>query len=58
MPAEWEPHEATWIAWPHREEILAVECDPRRQEEVRRNWPCVRDRRVDAYAPIGSGVID
>ena len=17
MPAEWEPHEATWIAWPH-----------------------------------------
>jgi agmatine deiminase len=18
MPAEWEPHEATWIAWPHR----------------------------------------
>ncbi|HEU4680026.1 MAG TPA: agmatine deiminase family protein, partial [Terrimicrobiaceae bacterium] len=19
MPAEWEPHEATWISWPHRE---------------------------------------
>src|SRR5204863_4297673 len=19
MPAEWEPHEATWIAWPHNE---------------------------------------
>src|SRR5262245_54325117 len=18
MPAEWEPHEATWLAWPHR----------------------------------------
>ena len=18
MPAEWEPHESTWIAWPHR----------------------------------------
>ena len=17
MPAEWEPHEATWLAWPH-----------------------------------------
>ena len=17
MPAEWEPHQATWIAWPH-----------------------------------------
>ena len=20
MPAEWEPHEATWIAWPHKRE--------------------------------------
>ncbi len=20
MPAEWEPHEGTWIAWPHNEE--------------------------------------
>jgi agmatine deiminase len=20
MPAEWEPHEATWIAWPHEED--------------------------------------
>mgnify|MGYP002779886849 CR=1 FL=1 len=19
MPAEWEPHAATWLAWPHRE---------------------------------------
>ncbi len=18
MPAEWEPHEATWLSWPHR----------------------------------------
>jgi N-carbamoylputrescine amidase len=34
------------------EEILITECDPRRVEEVRRNWPFLRDRRVDAYAPI------
>ena len=20
MPAEWEPHDATWIAWPHNRE--------------------------------------
>src|SRR5437667_10624678 len=20
MPAEWEPHEATWIAWPHNKD--------------------------------------
>ncbi|MDQ3012235.1 MAG: agmatine deiminase family protein, partial [Acidobacteriota bacterium] len=19
MPAEWEPHEATWLSWPHKE---------------------------------------
>ncbi|MBX9600222.1 MAG: carbon-nitrogen hydrolase [Bryobacteraceae bacterium] len=35
-----------------REEILVVECDPERIEEVRRNWPFLRDRRIDAYQPI------
>jgi N-carbamoylputrescine amidase len=35
-----------------KEETLVVECDLRRMEEVRRNWPFLRDRRVDAYAPI------
>ena len=35
-----------------KEEILVVECDPRRVEEVRRNWPFLRDRRIDAYSPI------
>ena len=34
------------------EEILIVECDPRHMEDVRRNWPFLRDRRIDAYAPI------
>ena len=34
------------------EQILVAECDPHRIEEVRRNWPFLRDRRVDAYAPI------
>jgi N-carbamoylputrescine amidase len=34
------------------EEILVAECDPRRMEEVRRNWPFLRDRRTDAYAPL------
>jgi N-carbamoylputrescine amidase len=34
------------------EEILVVECDRARVEEVRRNWPFLRDRRIDAYAPI------
>ena len=35
-----------------KEEILVVECDPRRSDEVRRNWPFLRDRRIDAYGPI------
>jgi N-carbamoylputrescine amidase len=35
-----------------REETLIVECDPRRIEEMRRNWPFLRDRRIDAYAGI------
>jgi N-carbamoylputrescine amidase len=34
------------------EENLIVECDPHRMEEVRQNWPFLRDRRIDAYAPI------
>jgi N-carbamoylputrescine amidase len=40
------------------EETLVVECDPRRIEEVRRNWPFLRDRRIDAYGPILNRVID
>jgi N-carbamoylputrescine amidase len=34
------------------EEVLVVECDPALIESVRRNWPFLRDRRVDAYGPI------
>ncbi len=41
-----------------REEILIAECDPRRMDEVRRNWPFLRDRRIDAYGPICSRWID
>jgi len=40
------------------EEILIAECDPHRMEEVRRNWPFLRDRRIDAYSPILSRWLD
>jgi len=40
------------------EEILVVRIDPARQEEVRRNWPFLRDRRIDAYAPITRRLLD
>jgi N-carbamoylputrescine amidase len=32
--------------------ILIANCDPKLIEETRRNWPFLRDRRIDAYAPI------
>jgi len=35
-----------------KEETLIVECDPAESEETRRNWPFLRDRRIDAYQPI------
>jgi len=35
-----------------RPEVLVAECDPREVETVRRHWPFLRDRRVDAYGPI------
>ena len=34
------------------EAILTARCDPALIESVRRNWPFLRDRRVDAYGPI------
>jgi N-carbamoylputrescine amidase len=40
------------------EEVLVVECDLGRVEEVRRNWPFLRDRRIDAYGGIGSRLLD
>jgi N-carbamoylputrescine amidase len=40
------------------EEILIAECDPRTIDDTRRNWPFLRDRRIDAYPPILSRVID
>ncbi|MBX6331890.1 MAG: carbon-nitrogen hydrolase [Gemmatimonadaceae bacterium] len=32
--------------------ILIAKCDPALIEYTRRNWPFLRDRRIDAYAPI------
>jgi N-carbamoylputrescine amidase len=34
------------------EEILVVELDRRRSEDVRRIWPFLRDRRIDAYGDL------
>jgi len=41
-----------------QEEILIAEVDPRRLEDVRRHWPFLRDRRIDAYKGIESRYLD
>ena len=41
-----------------REEILIAEIDLALLEDTRRNWPFLRDRRIDAYAPITRRFID
>ncbi len=41
-----------------KEEILIGEVDLRLIEETRRNWPFLRDRRIDSYAPITQRMID
>jgi N-carbamoylputrescine amidase len=40
------------------EEILIAAVDPRLQEETRRNWPFLRDRRIDAYQAITNRLSD
>jgi len=39
-------------------EVLVVECDLGRQEAVRRGWPFLRDRRIDAYGGLDTRLLD
>ena len=41
-----------------KEEILVAEVDLRLLEDTRRNWPFLRDRRIDAYQPIVHRFLD
>ena len=44
---------------PHdREDILIAEVDTALLEDQRRNWPFLRDRRIDAYPPIVQRFLD
>lgn len=40
------------------EEILIAEINPTLLEDTRRNWPFLRDRRIDAYSPITQRFLD
>jgi len=41
-----------------KEEIVIAEIDPERIEFIRRNWPFLRDRRIDSYEGITKRIID
>ncbi|HWC15701.1 MAG TPA: carbon-nitrogen hydrolase [Terriglobales bacterium] len=41
-----------------REEILVAEVNLREIEDVRRNWPFLRDRRIESYSEIGHRFLD
>ena len=41
-----------------KEEVLIAEIDLKQMEEIRRNWPFLRDRRVDSYGEIAHRFID
>ncbi|MBL9142005.1 MAG: carbon-nitrogen hydrolase [Phycisphaerae bacterium] len=41
-----------------QEEVLVVTCDLNRIEEIRRGWPFLRDRRVDAYHGLTQRFLD
>jgi len=40
------------------EAVLVVDCDLAAIERVRRDWPFLRDRRIDAYAGLGERFLD
>ncbi|MET0552895.1 MAG: carbon-nitrogen hydrolase [Vicinamibacteria bacterium] len=40
------------------EEVLVAKVDLARMEDVRRNWPFLRDRRIDAYSGIERRFLD
>lgn len=59
MPAEWEPHEATWLAWPHYEPHWPRKIEPvpyvyaeiiRALIPVERVYICVNDEKMEAAA--------
>jgi N-carbamoylputrescine amidase len=40
------------------EAVLVVDCDLSQIERVRRDWPFLRDRRIDAYEGLGERFLD
>ncbi len=54
-----DPFGRVILQGPHdREDILVGEIDLKLIEDTRRNWPFLRDRRIDAYQPITQRFLD
>jgi N-carbamoylputrescine amidase len=54
-----DPFGRILVQAPHdREDILVAEIDLKLLEDTRRNWPFLRDRRIDAYGGITSRFLD
>ena len=41
-----------------QEELVIVRCDMEKLEDIRRNWPFLRDRRIDAYSDLTKRWVD
>ena len=41
-----------------KEAVVLANCDLRQVEKTRQHWPFLRDRRIDAYAPITQRFLD
>jgi N-carbamoylputrescine amidase len=41
-----------------REELIIAPCDLKKIDEIRQSWPFLRDRRIDAYGPLQSRLLD
>ena len=45
-------------AAPDRPDVIVASCSRRRIEDLRRDWPFLRDRRIDTYAPLTRRYLD
>jgi len=41
-----------------RDDVVIAVCDRQQIEQQRRNWPFLRDRRVDSYRPLSKRLLD
>ena len=51
MPAEWEPHEATWIAWPHNRDDWPGKFAPFPGSTPRSSASSAASRRCASWLP-------